>query len=126
MRRYASGVFLFAILILIFGFINGKISGESFQYISLPGLLFAVLKSLVIVLVLLLAIAASIPAFFIDLLLFLFTSYNFEVLKGIWNVCWDGVTIGWFWTETSGSSIFFGAIILMLISGLLMRRPGKA
>jgi len=122
MRRYASGLFLFAILLLIFGFISGKISGESFQYISLPGLLFAVLKSLVLVLVLLLAIAASVPAFFIDLLLFLFTSYDFAVLKGIWNVCWDGVTMDWFWTETSGSSVFFGAIILMLISGLLMRK----
>jgi len=122
MRRYALGLFIFAIFIILFGFANGKISGESFQYISFPGLFYAVLKSLVIVLILLLAIGASAFAFFIDLLLLIFTTYDFPILGNIWNVCWDGVTIGWFWTETSGSSLFFGAVVLLLISGVLMRR----
>jgi len=61
MRRYALGLFVFSTLIILFGFTSRKISGESFQYISFPGLFYAVVKALVVVLVLLLAIAASIP-----------------------------------------------------------------
>lgn len=121
MNRYATGLFLFAIFILVFGFINGKISMDSFQYISIPGLFYAVLKSLVMVLVLLLAVAATIPAFFLDLLLLIFTNYDFPILSQIWNISWDGLTIGWFWTETSGSSLFFGALILLILSSYLMR-----
>ncbi len=122
MRRYATGLLLFSILILVFGFINGKITAESFQYISLPGLLFAVIKALIVVLILLLALAASLPAFLIDLLLFLLAGYDFELLSSIWGICWNKVAVGWFWTETSGSSIFFGGLILLVISALLMRR----
>jgi len=121
MRNYAAGLSLFAILIILFGFLNGKITAESFQYISLPGLLYAVLKSLVVVLVLLLALAASLPLLVIDIVLLLFTNYDFATLKGVWGVAWDGVTMDWFWTETSGSSVFFGALILLLISGFFAR-----
>lgn len=121
MRRYATGLLLFSIFIIVFGFITGKISVESFQYISIPGLLFAVLKSLIVVLVLLLAVAASVPAFVIDIILLFFTSFDFVLLGSIWEVCWNGVTIDWFWTETSGSSLFFGGLILLIISSLLMR-----
>jgi hypothetical protein len=122
MRRYAAGLFLFSIFIIVFGFISGKITTESFQYISLSGLLFAILKALIVVLILLLALAATIPTFFIDLVLLFFTSYNFAIVGNLWAICWKGVTIGWFWTETSGSSLFFGALILLLISSLLYRR----
>lgn len=121
MRRYAAGLALFAILILVFGFINGKITGASFQTISLAGLLFAVLKSLLLVLILLLAVGASIPLLIIDILLLLFTEYGFALINGVWDVVWGRVTIGWFWTETSGSSLFFGALILLLLSGFFMR-----
>lgn len=122
MRRYALGLVLFSVFILVFGFITGKISSESFQYISIPGLFFAVVKSLVVVLILLLALAASVPAFLIDFILLFLTDYDFPLLSNIWGVCWDGVTLNWFWTETSGSSIFFGALILLLISGAFSRR----
>jgi hypothetical protein len=122
MKRYAAGLFLFSIFIIVFGFISGKITTESFQYISLSGLLFAILKALIVVLILLLALAATIPIFFIDLVLLFFTSYNFAIVGNLWAICWKGVTIGWFWTETSGSSLFFGALILLLISSLLYRR----
>jgi len=122
MRRYATGLLIFSILILVFGFLFGKITLESFQYISLPGLLFAVLKSLVVVLVLLLTLAAAVPLFLIDLVLFLLAGYDFELLNNLWAICWKGVTMGWFWTETSGSSIFFGAIILLIISSAMTRR----
>lgn len=121
MRNYAAGLSLFAILIILFGFLNGKITGESFQYISLPGLLYAVLKSLVVVFVLLLSLAAAIPLLLIDIVLLLFTNYDFELIQSVYGVVWDGVTLGWFWTETSGSSIFFGALILLLISGFFAR-----
>ncbi|PHN01572.1 hypothetical protein [Flavilitoribacter nigricans] len=122
MRRYALGLVLFSVFILVFGFITGKISSESFQYISIPGLFFAVVKSLVVVLVLLLALMASIPSFLIDFILLFVTDYDFPILSNLWNVCWDGVTLNWFWTETTGSSLFFGALILLLISGAFSRR----
>lgn len=116
------GLVFFSLFILVFGFVTGKISGESFQYISFPGLFFAVVKSLVIVLVLLLALVAALPAFLIDLLLYLATDYDFPILSTIWDVCWNGLTINWFWTETTGSSLFFGALVLLLISGAFSRR----
>ena len=31
--------------------------------------------------------------------------------------------MNWFWTATSGSSLFFGALILLLLGGGLSRRP---
>ena len=67
--RYTTGLFLFAILILFFGFVYDKITFESLQYISVPGLLMAVVKSLVVVLVLLLSLAISTAALVIDLIL---------------------------------------------------------
>lgn len=112
---------LFAILILVLGFLYGKINGESFQYISFPGLIYAVLKSLIVVLILLLAITATIPSFFIDLILFFITDYEFPLLKQIWEISWGQVTMGWFWTETSGSSLFFAALILLILGGVMTR-----
>lgn len=122
MRRYVTGLLLFSILIIIFGLITGKITVESFQVISLPGLLFAVLKSLVVVLVLLLGLAAALPGIVIDIVLLFVSTYSFPITGNLWSVCWEGVTLDWFWTQTSGSSLFFGALILAIISGLLLRR----
>ena len=121
--RYTTGLFLFAILILFFGFVYDKITFESLQYISVPGLLMAVVKSLVVVLVLLLSLAISTAALVIDLILLLFTQLDFPLLSYIWNIAWEEVTMSWFWTATSGSSLFFGALILLLLGGGLSRRP---
>ena len=122
MKRYVTGLLIFSILIIIFGLITGKITVESFQVISLPGLLFAVLKSLVVVLVLLLGLAAALPGIVIDIVLLFVSSYDFPITGNLWSVCWEGVTLDWFWTETSGSSLFFGALILAVVSGLLLRK----
>lgn len=120
MKRYVTGLLIFSILIIIFGLITGKITVESFQVISLPGLLFAVLKSLVVVLVLLLGLAAALPGILIDVVMLFVASSQFPITGNLWSVCWKEVTLDWFWTETSGSSLFFGAVILAIISGLLL------
>lgn len=121
MKRYALGLLVFSILIIVFGFMTEKITIASFQYISFPGVFMAVGKSLMVVLVLLLAGAAAVPSFLIDLALTFFTPYDFPMLTHLKNICWDGVAINWFWNETSGSSIFFGALVLFVISGFLSK-----
>jgi hypothetical protein len=122
MSRYATGLLVFSVFLLIFGFLSGKINLSSFEYISLPGLLYAVLKSLIVVLVLLLSLAAALPLLIIDVVLLFFTNFDFSLISHLWAVSWKGVTLGWFWTETSGSSIFFGSIILLIISSAFSRR----
>ncbi len=122
MRRYATGLFVFSILMILFGFITEKITISSFQYISLPGVIFAVGKSLLVVLILLFAIGAAIPSLFIDILLTFFTDLKFPLLNFLKEICWDKMAVSWFWNDTSGSSVFFGALILLLISGALSRK----
>lgn len=122
MRRYVTGLLIFSILIIIFGLLTGKITVESFQVISPAGLLFAVFKSLVVVLVLLLGLAAALPGILIDVVMLFVGAYQFPITGNLWSVCWKDVTLDWFWAETSGSSLFFGALILAIVSGLLLRR----
>ena len=124
MRRYTIGILIFAISVLVFGFMSEKITPESFQYISFPDLGAAVVKSLVVVVIFLLAAVASVPSLLIDLILRLFTDYDFVLLNHLWDICWKGVTLQWFWAETSGSSIFFGALILIVLSALILRKGG--
>ncbi len=121
MKRFAIGLLIFSLMVLIFGFMSEKITTESFQYISFPDLGLAVVKSLAVVLIFLLAAAASIPSLFIDLVLLLVPAQDFPILNHLWDVCWKGVTLDWFWKETSGSSIFFGALILFIAGFLLLR-----
>ncbi len=123
--RYVTFLFIVSILFIILGFVTGKISGDSFTYISITGSLFAILQILVIVMILMLGAAMTLPALLIDLLLLIFTGMQFPLVSSTWNVVWDQVTIGWFWTSTSGSSLLFASIVLAIISFLMLRRKRR-
>ena len=121
MKKYFIFLFIVSVLFILIGLVSGKISGDSFTYISLPGSLFAVLQILVIVLILMIGAAMMIPAFVIDLLLLIFTGLRFPMINAIWHILWQKVTIDWFWVFTSGSSIFFASLILAIFSVLMLR-----
>lgn len=123
--RYVTFLFIVSILFIIIGFVTGKISGDSFTYISLTGSLLAILQILVIVLILMLGIAMTLPALLIDLLLLIFTGMYFPLVGATWDVVWDEVTLGWFWAFTSGSSLLFASVVLAIISFLILRRKRK-
>lgn len=121
LKRYLQFTFLASVLFIIIGFVTGKISVESFTYISLVGSVTAIFKILLVALMLLLGLAMSLPALIADLIL-LFMGFSFPLLEAIWGVIWGRVTIGWFWGSTSGSSVLFGSIILAVISAFAMKR----
>ncbi|MEQ8470321.1 MAG: hypothetical protein RIC35_04010 [Marinoscillum sp.] len=120
-KRYLQFLFLASILFIIIGFISGKISTESFTYISLIGSLKAILQILLVVVILMLGLAMTLPALIIDVLL-LFIGMSFPLIEAIWYVIWNQVTIGWFWAGSSGSSIFFASLVLAIVSFFGMRR----
>jgi hypothetical protein len=120
--RYVTFLFIVSILFIIVGFVTGKISGDSLTYISITGSLLAILQILVIVLILMLGIAMTLPALLIDLLLLIFTGMYFPLVGATWNIVWDDVTLGWFWASTSGSSLLFASIVLAIISFFMLRR----
>jgi len=122
MRRYLVALFIFSILVIVFGLFSGKISAESFQYISLVESFFTIFRILVVVLVLLLGLVILFPAILMDLILLLISNYGFEMTNQVLEHAWKNVTLGWFWNQTSGSSILFSAIIIAIITGILMRR----
>lgn len=121
MKKYLIFLFIVSILFILIGLVSGKISGDSFTYISLPGSLFAIIQILVIVLILMIGAAMMIPAFVIDLLLLVFTGLRFPMITSIWDILWQKVTIDWFWIFTSGSSIFFASLLLAIFSVLMLR-----
>jgi hypothetical protein len=110
------------VVFIVLGFMSGKISGDSFTYISLTGTLLAILQILLVVAILMLGIAMLTPAIIIDLLLLLFSNLYFPLVGNTWHVVWNQVTVGWFWTETSGSSLLFSSIILAVISFFAIRK----
>jgi hypothetical protein len=120
--RYITFLFIVSILLIIIGFVTGKISGDSFNDISITGSLLAILQILVIVLILMLGIAMTLPALLIDLLLLIFTDMYFPLVGGTWDVVWDDVTLDWFWASTSGSSLLIASIVLAIISYFMMPR----
>ena len=124
MRKYVIFLLVISILFIVLGLASGKISGESFTYISLTGSLLAILQILVVVLILMLGAMMALPALIIDVLLLIFTTLYFPLISTIWNIVWFDITIGWFWTTTSGSSILFASLVLIIISvpGLRRRR----
>lgn len=122
MRKYWIALFLVSLLLMILGFVSGKITGDSFSYISLSGFIFAVLKILIITLTISIAATITIPALVADILMVIVASYNFMLVPAIWDIVWDQYTMSWFWHTTSGSSLFFATLILLIVMGLLYRR----
>jgi hypothetical protein len=122
MRKYAILILIFSILLILFGFFSGKISGESFTYISIPGTFFAMLKILIVGLVLLLAIGITIPAVIMDIIVLIFTNLHFPITSNIWDISWNLLTIEWLWLDSGGSSVLFASIILIILMILLVRR----
>jgi hypothetical protein len=119
-RRYIFSILVLSVLFLVTGFLSGKISGDSFTYISLTGTFSAVIQILFVTVILMLALLMTLPAVIVDLLL-LFLGWSFPMIERIWNVVWDELTIGWFWIPTSGSSILFASVILIIGSLLILR-----
>jgi hypothetical protein len=122
MKKYWTALFLVSLVLMILGFASGKITGDSFSYISVTGFLFAILKILIVTITISLAATITIPAIFIDLVMMIFGSYSFTLTPAIWTVVWDEYTMTWFWGSTSGSSLLFATIILVVLTGLLFRK----
>ena len=121
LKRYLQFLFVSSLLFIIIGLVTGKISGESFTYISLTGSIAAIFQILMIVIILMLGLVITVPALIIDLLL-LFIGMSFPVLSATWSVIWDQVTMGWFWANTSGSSVFFGSLVVAVVSFFAIRK----
>ena len=122
MKKYTNLLFIISILFILIGLITGKITTQSFSYISIPGSLIAIIQILFIVLILSIGLAILVPAFIIDLLLLVVTGMDFPLINSIWYTLWDKATIQWFWIDTPGSSIFFGSVIISVIAFFFLRR----
>ena len=122
MKKYTNFLFLVSLVLLILGFASGKISGESFQYISLTGSLFAILKILIVTATISLAAAMTLPAIVIDLIMMLVAGYEILVTTSLWDIIWNEYTMDWFWGTTSGSSLFFATLVVVIISVFVYRR----
>lgn len=123
--RYITFLFIVSILVIIIGVITGKISVDNFSQISVLDSAFGIMQILVIVMILMLAIAMSLPALFIDLLLLVFTGQQFPLIGLTWDLVWDDVTIKWFWTSTSGSSLLVASVVLVILSFFTLRRKRR-
>ncbi|CAN0195175.1 unnamed protein product, partial [Chrysoparadoxa australica] len=119
--RYIQYLFVLSLVFIIIGMASGKITTDSFTYISLTESLFAILQILLIVIVLMLGVVMTLPAIIADLIL-LIVGWSFRLTGAIWNIVWDQLTIGWFWNNTSGSSIFFSSLAIAIISAIIMKK----
>lgn len=125
MRKF-MGLMLFVTILLLFaGIFNDKITFESLNYISISGSLLAIVQIIVLVVILMLGLSMIVPAFLIDVLVLIFTDMYFPLVGSTYNVVWNEITIGWFWTETTGSSLLFSSIILIIVSILSLRKKNK-
>ncbi|MGM0573909.1 MAG: hypothetical protein ACQESL_09180, partial [Bacteroidota bacterium] len=122
MKKYTTLLFFVSLILLILGFITHKITGESFQYISLGGFLFAIIKILLVTVTISLAAAMTVPAIIIDLIMMLVAGYGMLVTASVWNIVWNEYTMDWFWHTTSGSSLFFASLVLIIISAFVYRK----
>lgn len=122
MRKYTNLLFFVSLILLILGFVTSKITMESFQYISLTGFLFAILKILLITIAISLAAAMTLPALVIDLIMMLVAGYDLLVTTSLWNIVWNEYTMDWFWHTTSGSSLFFATLLLIILTVFVYRK----
>jgi len=122
MKKYTNVLFFVSLILLILGFVTSKITTESFQYISLTGFLFAILKVLLITIVISMAAAMTLPALVIDLIMMLAAGYGLLVTTSLWNIVWNEYTMDWFWTTTDGSSLFFATLLLIILTVFVYRK----
>ncbi len=122
MKKYTTFLFIVSLVLMILGFFTSKITTESFQYISLTGFLFAILKILLITIAISLAAAMTLPALVIDLIMLLIAGYGLLVTTSIWNIVWNEYTMDWFWQSTGGSSLFFATLLLIIITVFVYRK----
>jgi hypothetical protein len=122
MRKYTNLLFFVSLILLILGFVTSKITMESFQYISLTGFLFAILKILLITIAISLAAAMTLPALVIDLIMMLVAGYDLLVTTSLWNIVWSEYTMDWFWHTTGGSSLFFATLLLIILTVFVYRK----
>ncbi len=122
MKKYTTLLFFVSLVLMILGFVTSKITGESFQYISLTGFLFAILKILLITVTISLAAAMTLPALVIDLIMMLMAGYGLLVTTSIWNIVWNEYTMDWFWNTTGGASLFFATLVLIILTVFVYRK----
>ncbi|MEF8811119.1 MAG: hypothetical protein V5A47_09370 [Bacteroidales bacterium] len=122
MKKYTTFLFIVSLVLMILGFLTSKITTESFQYISLTGFLFAILKILLITIAISLAAAMTLPALVIDLIMMLIAGYGLLVTSSLWNIVWNEYTMDWFWQSTEGSSLFFSTLVLIIITVFVYRK----
>jgi hypothetical protein len=122
MRKYTNLLFFVSLILLILGFVTSKITMESFQYISLTGFLFAILKILLITIAISLAAAMTLPALVIDLIMMLVAGYGLLVTTSLWDIVWNEYTMDWFWNTTGGSSLFFATLLLIILTVFVYRK----
>ncbi|MBS3770116.1 MAG: hypothetical protein V5A59_03465 [Bacteroidales bacterium] len=122
MKKYTTFLFIVSLVLMILGFLTSKITTESFQYISLTGFLFAILKILLITITISLAAAMTLPALVIDLIMMLIAGYGLLVTSSLWNIVWNEYTMDWFWQSTEGSSLFFSTLVLIIITVFVYRK----
>jgi hypothetical protein len=122
MRKYTNLLFFVSLILLILGFVTSKITMESFQYISLTGFLFAILKILLITIAISLAAAMTLPALVIDLIMMLVAGYDLLVTTSLWNIVWSEYTMDWFWHTTGGSSLYFATLLLIILTVFVYRK----
>jgi len=122
MKKYTTFLFIVSLVLMILGFLTSKITTESFQYISLTGFLFAILKILLITIAISLAGAMTLPALVIDLIMMLIAGYGLLVTTSLWNIVWNEYTMDWFWNTTGGSSLFFATLVLIILTVFVYRK----
>jgi len=122
MKKYTNVLFFVSLILLILGFVTSKITTESFQYISLTGFLFAILKILLITVVISMAAAMTLPALVIDVIMMLVAGYGLLVTTSLWNIVWNEYTMDWFWNTTGGSSLFFATLVLIILTVFVYRK----
>lgn len=125
MKRFIYLTGVFALVLVVVGFISGKISAESFTYISIPGIIVTCLKMLLSQLVLMLSTLMIVPAVIIDLLLWIFSGMYFPLISSIIDAVWNDFIVAWFWQPATGSAILFTSIINLAASYFLLRRKKK-
>jgi hypothetical protein len=123
MKNWSYLLVITCLIIIIGAFADHKVTlSHFFQTLTISNVFIAVAKIIIISLVLYIAMAISVPAVFIDLLLLLFLSKDFLLIRAIWNFTWKDITINWFWESLPGEAIVIAAFLLSIVTHFVNQR----
>ncbi|HYX09770.1 MAG TPA: hypothetical protein VE912_23780 [Bacteroidales bacterium] len=116
MKNWSFSLVIASIIIILAVLVTHRTDFSNFfTSLSLMQILITFLKSLVVVAVLSIAASITIPALILDLILLLFTHYDFPVIRFLWGLAWGDIAISWYWLPSDGNALFVSAIILGII-----------